>query len=157
MPLDLANPNSTERLVAAATDGSVLEINQTTGDTTVLGDYGNTTAGAMQIGSSGDIVAVYGLGIYATVTVGTPLTNPDYLARIDPVTWQATLIGGGTPYDKIFGLGFWRDKLYGFVDQGASNGRIVELDPNTGVATSVNTGNVQWFGAGVTTDAPVID
>jgi hypothetical protein len=157
VPLDPNNPDSAERLVAAATNGNVLEINTTTGATTMLGDYGDTTAGAEQIGSSGDIVAVYGLGIYATVTIGSPLTNPDYLAQIDPVTWRATPIGGGTPHDKIFGLGFWRNKLYGFVDMGANNGAIVELNANTGVATSVNTGTIQWFGAGVTTDAPIID
>lgn len=156
VPVDLANPDSAERLIAATDQGAVLEINQTTGATTVLGNYGVTAAGGEQIRSSGDIVAISGFGIYATVTVGTPLSNPDYLARVNPMTWQATLIGGGTPYDRVFGVGFWRNKLYGFVDRGAASGEIIELDINTGVATSVNTGTIQWFGAGVTTDAPVI-
>jgi hypothetical protein len=157
VPLDLANPDSAERLVAATAQGDVVEINQTTGATTVLGNYGVTAAGGEQIRSSGDIVAITGFGIYATVTVGSPLSNPDYLAQINPTTWAATLIGGGTPYDKIFGVGFWRNKLYGFVDTGAGTGAIIEIAINTGVATPVNTGNIQWFGAGVTTDAPIID
>jgi len=156
VPMDLANPNSVERLVAATSTGDVLEINTTTGATTVLGNYGTVQNGD-QIASSGDIVAVSGLGIYGTVTGRTPFSNPDYLAQINPATWQATLIGGGTPYDKIFGLGFWRDKLYGFVDTGTNMGAIIEIAPNTGVATPVNTGTVQWYGAGVTTDAPVIN
>jgi len=157
VPMDLNNPNSPERLVAATDTGDVVEINQTTGATTVLGNYGTVQNGD-QIKSSGDIVAVSGLGIFATVTVGTPLSNPDYLAQINPATWQATLIGGGTGYDKIFGLGFWRDKLYGFVDvPSPAGGAIIELAPNTGVVTPVNTGTIRWFGAGVTTDAPVIN
>ena len=65
-------------------------------------------------------------------------------------------LGVGTPHDRIFGVGFWRNKIYGFIAQG-TGGAIVELDRNTGAATPVNTGSIRWFGAGVTTDAPVID
>jgi len=157
VPIDLDNPDGAERLVAADSEGDVLEIDQITGVTSVLGNYGVTAAGAMQIRSSGDIVAIAGFGIYATVTVGEPFSNPDYLAQINPISWAATLIGGGTPHDKIFGLGYWRNTLYGFIDRGNNLGSIVALDVNTGVASPVNMGTIQWFGAGVTTDAPVID
>lgn len=154
VPLDLQNPDSAERLVAATDQGTVVEINQQTGATTPLGSYGTTAAGLIR--SSGDIVAVAGFGIYATVTIGDDLTSPDYLAQINPQSWAATPLGVGTTYDRIFGVGFWRNKIYGFVDTGSS-GAIVELDRNTGAATPVNTGTIRWFGAGVTTDAPVID
>lgn len=157
VPTDINNPDGPERLVAADSEGDVLEIDQTTGVTTVLGNYGVTAAGGLQIRSSGDIVAIAGFGIYATVTVGEPFSNPDYLAQIDPTSWAATLIGGGTPHDKIFGLGYWRNKLYGFIDTGTDMGSIVELNVNTGVASPVSSGTIQWYGAGVTTDAPVID
>jgi hypothetical protein len=154
VPMNIQDPNSAERLVAATDAGSILEINQTTGATTPLGTYGSTANG--QIRSSGDIVAIYGVGIFATVTIGDTLTDPDYLASINPSTWAATPLGIGTTYDKIFGVGFWKGKLYGFVDTG-TGGIIIELNPNTGaVVGSPITGAVRWFGAGVTTDAPII-
>ncbi len=154
VPLDLQNPDSAERLVAATDQGTVLEINPTTGAVTQLGAYG--MVGTQLIRSSGDIVAVSGFGILATVTLGNTLSDPDYLAQINPTTWAATPLGTGTTYDKIFGVGFWKGKVYGFVDT-STGGAIIELNPNTGAATPVNTGSIHWFGAGVTTDAPIID
>jgi len=156
VPVNLQDPNSAERLVAATDAGTVLEINQTNGTTMQLGAYGTTANGLIR--SSGDIVAVYGLGIFATVTIGddADYSEPDYLAQINPATWAATPLGIGTTYDRIFGIGFWKGKVYGFVDTTAG-GAIVELNPNTGaVVGSPITGAVHWFGAGVTTDAPVI-
>jgi hypothetical protein len=154
VPTDLANPSSPERLVAANDQGFVFEIDPTTGDATQIGDYGTTAGG--KIRSSGDLIAVHGFGIYATVTIGDTLTDPDYLARIDPATWQATPLGIGTTLDRIFGVGFWRGTIYGFVDTGAG-GQFVELDPNTGAATPISSGTVRWYGAGVTTDAPIVE
>lgn len=156
VPVDLADPDGAERLVAAAYDGTVYEIDPADGSTTPLGVYGEAAGGTIR--SSGDIVAVRGLGIFATVTIGDDPSLPDHLAVIDPDTWAATPLGTGTAYDKIFGIGFWRDTLYGFVDLGDGvGGTIVTLDPNTGVATPVNTGAIRWYGAGVATDAPVVD
>jgi hypothetical protein len=158
VPMNLQDPNSAERLVAATDTGAVLEINQTTGATTQLGVFGTTASGTIR--SSGDMVAIYGLGIFATVTIGdppNPFDAPDYLAQINPSTWAATPLGTGTPYDKIFGIGFWKGKIYGFIDAGTSGGTIIEINPNTGaVVGSPITGTVRWFGAGVTTDAPII-
>lgn len=157
VPTDLNTADSPEILVAANVDGNVFEIDPVTGDSTLLGNYGGS--GATQIRSSGDIVAIRGLGVFATVTVGDDLTDPDYLAQIDPVTWQATLIGSDTGFDRIFGLGYWGGTFFGFVDGGpaAGNGRIVEIDATTGAATSRDLGDVRWYGAGVTTNAPIID
>ncbi len=153
VPTDLANPNSAERLIAATDQGTVIEINQTSGVAAQIGAYGSAAGGL--ISSSGDIVAVSGFGILATVNIGADDTAPDYLASINPTTWAATPLGTGTTYDKIFGIGFWKGKVYGFVDT-ISGGAIIELNPNTGAATPVNTGAIRWFGAGVTTDAPII-
>jgi len=156
VPADLSNPNSAEMLVAAAGNGTVYQIDTTTGQTTEVGSYGTTAAGLIR--SSGDIVAVRGLGIYATVTIGNDPSDPDYLAVIDPETWNATPLGIGTTYDRIFGIAFWRGTIYGFVDVGSGQGgAIVSFDSNTGAATPVNDGDIRWYGAGVTTDAPVID
>ena len=155
VPEDLDVPSSPEILVAANVEGRVFQIDPTTGIATELGAYG--TSGSDLIRSSGDLFAVHGVGILATVTIGDVLTSPDYLARIDPLTWAATPLGSGTEWDRIFGIGYWRGKVFGFVDLQGSGGSIVELDPVAGTGTVVDTGAVRWYGAGVTTDAPIVD
>ncbi|MCE9576329.1 MAG: hypothetical protein K8W52_24490 [Deltaproteobacteria bacterium] len=152
VPVDLNDPNSAEILVAVDTDGNVLKIEGTT--ITTVGSYGMSNGEV--IGSSGDIVAVRGEGIFATVDIGTTLTNNDYLAKIDPTTWNATIVGTDLGVSKVFGLGYWRTKLYGFVDVGTGAGQILEIDPKTGAVTPGATGTIEWFGAGVTTDAPIV-
>ena len=143
-------------LIAANATGAVyrIDIAGNTATAVEVGSYG--TQGAAVIGSSGDIVSVRGFGTVATVNVGTGM---DYLARLDPTNgWRATVIGTGTGYDNIFGLGFWAGKLYGFVDDGftAGTGAFVDINPTTGNATLVQAGAIRWFGAGVTTVAPLI-
>ena len=155
VPTDLSDPNSAEILVASGTNGDVLQIDPTNGSTTTIGNYGKT-GNNDQIVSSGDIVAVRGAGIFATVNVGPTLTDPDHLAKIDPTTWKATIVGNDLGHDKIFGLGYWGGKLYGFIDVGASQGSIIEIDPTTAAVTPVADGSIVWFGAGVTTDAPIV-
>jgi hypothetical protein len=142
-------------LVSANDQGDVFQIDTTTGTATKIGSYGTTGAG--KVISSGDLIGVRGFGIYATVDVGTAPT--DYLARIDPTNnWKATPLGTGTAYNNIFGLGFWDGKIYGFVDGGASSGtgKIIQIDENTGASTDLMSSSVRWFGAGVATDAPII-
>lgn len=156
VPADPANPDGPEVLIAANATGAVyrIDIAGNTATAVEVGSYG--TQGAAVIGSSGDIVSVRGFGTVATVNVGTGM---DYLARLDPANgWRATVIGTGTGYDNIFGLGFWAGKLYGFVDNGfeANTGTIIDISPTTGAATLVRTGDIRWFGAGVATDAPLI-
>lgn len=154
VPTNLDDPNSAEILVAADDKGDVLQIDPQTGATTKVGNYGMSNG--QQIVSSGDIVAVRGAGIFATVNLGTTLSDPDRLAKIDPGTWQATLVGGSLGFDKFFGLGYWGGTLYGFVDQGTGAGAIIAIDPQTGATQAPLTGPVEWFGAGVTTDAPIV-
>jgi hypothetical protein len=153
IPTDLTDPNSADILVSANDDGAVYQIDATTGSAKQIGSYG--MSGSNKIASSGDLIGVRDLGIYATVDVGNQQTN-DYLAKIDPATWQATLIGSGTGFAKIFGLGFWAGTIYGFVDGGDNAGKMITIDSTTGVGTLVNSGTVEWYGAGVTTDAPII-
>lgn len=158
VPADPANPDGPEILIAANDGGLVYRIDVDmvahTATATQIGAYG--MQGGTAIGSSGDIVSVRGFGTVATVNVGT---GRDYLARLDPTMgWKATVVGTGTGFDNIFGLGFWAGKLYGFVDDGATamTGAFVEINPTTGAATLVRAGNLRWFGAGVTTVAPLI-
>jgi hypothetical protein len=134
----------TEILVGAATDGSVWRLDKSTGGSTLIGNY----SGGMT--SSGDIVSVTGFGTVATVKSG--LGGTDKLVRVDANTGVATLIGD-TGVTDIWGLGFWKDKVYGFTDYN----EFVLIDVHTGVATLVKTGTVDWWGAGVTTSAPYIE
>lgn len=161
VPADPGNPDGPEVLIAASDAGSVyrIDITGTTASAVLVGGYG--MQGATPIGSSGDIVSVRGFGTVATVNLGAggAGNGPDYLARLDPTMgWKATIIGGGTGFDQIFGLGFWGGTLYGFVDDGfeAATGAMIEIDPTTGSGTLIRRGDVRWFGAGVTTIAPVI-
>ena len=120
VPADAANPDGPEVLIAANDAGAVYRIDIAGAAATAVqvGSYG--MQGATAIGSSGDIVSVRGFGTVATVNVGT---GPDFLARLDPANgWRATIIGTGTGFDKVFGLGFWGGKVYGFVDDGFAAG-----------------------------------
>jgi len=152
-----ADPSNPDILVTANDQGDVFQIDVTGNQAvaTQIGSYGtDSTLG--KIVSSGDLIAVRGFGVYATVDVGSGTL--DYLAKLDPANnWKATLIGP-TGFDKIFGLGFWGGKIYGFVDDGfdAGTGDVIELDPDTGAGLSLGQANIRWFGAGVSTNAPII-
>lgn len=148
VPIDPANLDSPERLIAATFDGEVYEIDPDDGSSLLVGDYG--ADGENDIGSSGDIVSVHGFGTVATVNVEGSST--DHLAWIDPATFRANLIGD-TARDKIFGLGFWKGVIYGFTDAG----EFLAIDVTTGAATAIDTGSIAWWGSGVTTVAPTVE
>jgi len=153
IPEDMSDPNSNDILVSANDQGDVFEIDVTTGGATKIGNYGTVALGKVR--SSGDLFAVRGLGIFATVDVGT--AKQDYLAQIDPAAgWKATPLGAGTGFDKIFGVGYWGGRIYGFVDGGANaGGKVIEIDQSTGAGKMLSAGDVRWFGAGVATSAPI--
>lgn len=104
--------------------------------------------------SSGDIVSIQtdwnAFVTYATLKCQNytePGCESDWLAEIEPDTGNARLIGA-TGYQKIFGLGFWGDKLYGFT----GDGEYIHINVLTGAGTLVAEypGRVFW-GAGNTT------
>jgi hypothetical protein len=124
------------------TDDKVFRVNPMTGAVTQVGAMGASYT------SSGDLVSVDGFG-----TVQTVPGNPhDVLVRLAPMTFAATPIGTGTGFDNIWGLGFWKGKVFGFTN----GGELITIDPTTGVGTMVASGGPAWFGAAVTTTAPVI-
>lgn len=143
IPAQDIDPTGDEILVGAALDGSFIELDPNTGVTTPIGNYGGGLT------SSGDIVSVSGFGTVATVKQGG-LGN-DLLARIDPTTGVATVIGD-TGVANIWGVGFWGNKVFGFT----SGNAFVLIDPTTGSSMNVETSSVSWWGAAVTTSAPVI-
>jgi hypothetical protein len=158
VPVNIGAPDGPEMLIAATDTGDVvrIDITGTTGTATVIGNYG--TSGGTQIVSSGDLVYIKGVGTFATVDVG-PASGDDFLASVDPVnSWRASVIGLGTGHNNIFGVAFWGGALYGFADDGftAATGKFLALDRVTGAGTVIQPGAIRWFGAGVTTEAPLI-
>lgn len=131
----------TEILVGTGLGGTLWQIDPTTGDSTQIGAFGGLMT------SSGDIVSVAGFGTVATVKNGSEI---DYLARIDEATGAATIIGTTGEYD-IWGIGYWRNRVFGFM----STNEFVLIDVLTGDATFVSLGPENWAGAGVTTRAPI--
>jgi hypothetical protein len=123
-------------------NGNIYQVNSTTGATNVIGSMGGSFV------SSGDVVSVDGFGTVQTV----PGTSHDVLVRLAPGTYTATPIGTNTGFDKIYGLGFWKGKVFGFT----YTGQIITIDPTTGVGTQVASGGPSWNGAAVTTTAPII-
>ena len=128
------------------TDGVIHSIDPDTGAITPVGDMGGDWV------SSGDIVSIYGFGTVATVTTPGAL-GADVLARLEPGTFAATPIGTGTGYNDLWGIGFWAGDVFGF----AENGSFVLVDTTTGTATPVESSVPRWWGAAVTTAAPIVD
>lgn len=127
------------------TDGKVFRIDPMTGAASEVGNMGAYT-------SSGDLVAVEGLGTLQTVAGGSFGLGNDRLARLAPQTFAASPIGTDTGFGKIWGVAYWEDKVYGFT----SGGQFVLIDPTTGSAMMVNQSSHEWWGAAVTTLAPVL-
>ena len=146
VPVGVLDSNA-EVLVGAASDGSFYRVDTTSGDATLIGHYSSG------YGSSGDLVSVAGAGTFATVKMGTMHTT-DYLVSVNVNTGVATPIGSGIGFTGVFGLGYWRNKLYGFT----STGQLISIDTATGVGTliSSHTGASKFYGAGVTTVAPIL-
>lgn len=125
-------------------DGKIFRIDPVNGTATQIGDMGGVHA------TSGDIVAVRGFGIVATSSGGA-LT--DLLVRLAPNSFAATPIGDGSGWNTIWGIGFWKGKVFGFSD----SGDFMVIDTATGDGTLVENNGQAWWGAAVTTRAPVID
>lgn len=145
IPVDQIDPgmSNAEILVGADLAGDVWSIDPASGATKKIGNYGGGLA------SSGDIVAVTGYGTVATVKQAGHTT--DYLARLDMTHGARATILGDTGRADFYGLGFWNDKVFGFSDQQF----MATIDPKNGATRSATNGSIAWWGAGVTTAAPV--
>ena len=75
-----------EVLMASDENGALYEVDPATGKSKKAGNLGGG------LGSSGDLVSVKGLGTLATVK-SPSFGGTDWLARLDPATGKATLIG----------------------------------------------------------------
>jgi hypothetical protein len=72
--------------------------------------------------------------------------------RLAPQTFAATAVGSDIGYGEIWGVAYWKDKIFGFT----SGGQFITIDPATGVGTLVQGNGPAWWGASVTTLAPVV-
>lgn len=141
-----------ETLVGATNEGVYYEIDPTTAHTTMLGTYPDGWL------SSGDLVSIEGLGTYATIKhsgdTHDTLAHITFGASGSTIRVIGPITEGSTEYTMIFGLGYWGRALYGFSDAG----QLIEINRDTGAGRLVSdtTGASQFWGAGVTTRAPVV-
>jgi hypothetical protein len=141
--------NGEEILAATGNDGTVVRIDPATGTSTVIGNL------AMDQRSSGDLVSVANYGTLVTLRGDGPNAaisgGSDLLAKIDPVTGAATVIGP-TGFKHVYGIGFWGNRVFGFTD----TGQFILIDPKTGTSKLVQQITAfPFWGAGVSTSAPV--
>jgi hypothetical protein len=123
-------------------DGAVFRVDPMTGQTTQIGNMGSFS-------SSGDLVSVAQLGTLQTADNGF---GADRLVSLAPNSFTATAIGTDIGFSEIWGVAFWKDKIFGFT----SGGQFITIDPATGVGTLVQGNGPAWWGASVTTLAPVV-
>jgi hypothetical protein len=133
-----------------------VRIDTVTGVMTKIGDINATDAGVQYV-SSGDVISLLqdGNRAYATVKILNG-TGTDRLAEVDPSNGNIKRIIGDTKESDLFGFGYWAGKGYGF----SGSGRVVAINMTTGSSVLVKTltadgGAVPWYGAGVTTQAPI--
>lgn len=143
----------TETLVGATNEGFYHRVDTDTAATEMLGQYPDGWR------SSGDIVSVEELGTFATVRRDD--RSSDVLVKMQfesdgssSVTVKGPIVQGDREFTELFGLGFWGRALYGF----SNAGELISIDRDTGAArlVSEDTGTDQYWGAGVTTQAPVL-
>lgn len=143
----------TETLVGADNEGAVFEIDRNTAQATEIGFYPDEWV------SSGDLVSVAGLGTYATVKkkgaefdqLVSVTFGSDGVSRMELL---GPVSGGGRDYKQLFGIAYWGADIYGF----SFDGELLEIDRETAQArlVSSDTGAESFWGAGVTTQVPVI-
>lgn len=147
------SPDGTEMLVGATNEGAYYEVDRDSAATWLLGQYPEGWA------SSGDIVSIEGLGTFATLKRMD--FSSDVLARIlfasdgsSTVTVVGAIRKAPDDFRQIFGLGFWGRDMFGF----SNAGQLIRIDPHTGrgEVVTADTGANRFWGAGVTTRAPVL-
>jgi hypothetical protein len=163
VPVGTVDP-TVETLVGYASPDSInsdvyVRIDVATGKMTTVGDL-NPPGALTQYSSTGDLISLLRDGNKTYLTVRDNAVDSgiatDKLAEINPATGQIKRIIGDTKQNHTFGLGYWAGKAYGF----SEDGRVNEIDINTGTSTVLLThmvggAAVPWYGAGVTTNAPI--
>jgi hypothetical protein len=144
LPVGALDP-AAEVLVGGATDGTLWRIDATTGQTRMVGTLPSGW------GISGDLVSIRGAATYATVrrTSGTSTTDTLVTLTFGSGVTMRTI--GEVGFRSLYGLGYWRQTLYGF----SRAGELIAIAANTGRGTRVSMPAMQFSGAGVTTVASI--
>lgn len=167
---------SGEMLVAGDSLGDLYAIDGQ-GQTTQLGSFGSAGGGAVY-GLSGDIMFYVQNGKTRGLATVRPymngnatVTTNDVLVEVDVPAMQTAfmtktpgqlrkqLLGGGTGFGRLYGIGAWNDSVYAFARLGSNNvpAQLIQIGAN-GVGKSLQSFpniTLGWSGAGVTTNAPV--
>lgn len=112
-------------------------LSTTTAASSFVGGLGNS------LKSSGDIVGIAGLGLYATVKDSVNGTN--FLASINPANGVATTVGTGIGHNDMWGLAYDSGQFIAF----SLDGWVMQLDPSTGTGPAVWDYDVAFYGAGM--------
>jgi len=164
-----------ETLVAGDNLGDLYAV-EANGTTQLLGGFG-TGSGNVHYELSGDVMffAVNGqprgLATIRSCAGTNCTTTNDLLAEIDvaamktayatktPASLRKGLLGGGTGFGKLFGVGAWNDSVYAFSRLAGTTTppQLIQIGVNgTGTLLKdfpqITSG---WSGAGVTTSAPI--
>jgi hypothetical protein len=163
VPIGTVDPTQEALVGFASADGVdsdlYVRIDINTGAMTTIGRL-NPVTSLMLYSSSGDLISLLRDSNKTYLTVRDRTIDSgvalDKLAEIDPKTGEIMRIIGDTKQGQIYGLGYWAGKAYGF----SADGRITEIDVTNGSSTvllthTVDGGAVPWYGAGVTTNAPI--
>jgi len=158
--VDPEDPDADVLIAASAEEGEWVMIDPT-GETIdeIFVHLGHHDPDQYRYVSSGDIVSLQvgaaEYATYATLKCNTDYSGPecesDLLAWIDPQTGEADIIGN-VGFDKVFGLGFWGDQVYGFT----KDDEYLLIDVETAEATLVQQyADIEFWGAGTTTEPHV--
>lgn len=139
--------------------GSFCEIDITAKPPTVkkIGMLGGTMA------LSGDLVGIGDGTLFGTAldTSQTTTSKNNVLVTIDPATGKISKQIGPTGFPQLYGVAYAQGKVFGFTHDGT--GRVITIDPKTGVGTLYNTFNdpmtnkpISFSGAGVNSEVPPI-
>ncbi len=150
-------------LTAGDFSGDFCKIDLTTTPPTVtkLGTLG------MNLALAGDIVAVddgsatgamYGTAVDTTMSA---TDNNNILVKLNPATGAVLQKIGSTGFPTLFGVAFAQGQVFGFTHDGT--GRVITIDPTTGVGTLFGTftdptsnKGIAFAGAGVNPMVPLI-
>jgi hypothetical protein len=147
-------------LLVGYDEAKYLRIDPKTGSISQIGALNPNRTGKLYV-SSGDVVSVSGRTYLTAKEIASEDDLPapdalDYLLSIDPKTGKVLEVVGSTGQKDLWGVGFWAGTLYAF----SNEGHVFAIDPSTAAATPMPTQNtikgVSFWGAGVTTSAPIV-
>jgi hypothetical protein len=146
VPKGTVDPN--EEALVGYVGSSYVRIDTKTGVATTIGSLG-----AAGLESSGDIVSVNNGPTYLTV-FGTGCA--DCIVEVNPKTGAITKNWGPLAHSDVYGIAFWAGSVYAFDATGGlfevtfAGGKL-----GTKQIPIPNAANLEFFGAGSTTSAPV--